>query len=928
MSRDVFFARTYQIMARRILFIALGTLSTAFSQITLPPDGSLPSVPPGVVGGEGQVVIVPGGGGAPGGSGPGGVGGSAGGVPIDPGDGGLFGGGAGGITDANILVPRGAVAGETVTAIAVVPGDGSTATYQWSITGARAVSGTRSARLEFVADRAGMVSLSVTITANGTGYSPTAQVTIVSSAVAGSITVPPTVSTRDSAITATISGGSGERSFRWSISGDATVIGPRDAASVSFRPGSPGVKDVVCSVNVQNLATIQVRTTILVQGDGPPARVTVNNGSGSATVPAGSRIQVFAHPPAANQVFDRWTGDVDALDDRDAATLSSPQVTLTVPPRPVTLNATYRATAAWTPQTVPAFAGEGVSLLHHIPASARGLIFLLHDNGADAASWFNRPESRLLARYLVAAGFGVAALSSSQRNPAAWSTGSTLATNVDARNHVAALDRLTGPELPRDTPVFFLGLAQGGNAASLISHILSSSPSGSRVRGAVLVHAPTTELLAVTSRVPHLFIVGTPAETAGLLALAEARGNSLLLAGRGVPSENVTMTRAPVFAERFQAIAATAPTFTASDGQTIWQALKQVDILDPNGYVRDVPSQAELEQLLPVALRPRASDIAAQLAIANARPELSSLEGPRIAGFLNARLAGSPSPDPGRVANISTRSRIAFLGDTFQLGFNLSGNAPATLLIRGIGAGLARFGLASGLPAARLELRRGETLLSVNERWDTTDPTGLNAAAASVGAFPLMTGDADTALLIDLAPGTYVASLLGLGGATGEILVEVYDVSRNSTRLTNLSTLSKIHAEGEVLVPGIVVTGTQPRTLLARAVGPGLAALGFSSTDLLGDPRLTVLNQSGALVDSNQNWTSAGTAALNAVFPLVGAFPLQANSPDAASITALQPGNYTLQVAATTFVPLPGAQASASPSNPIGTVLVEIYEVP
>ncbi|MES2695592.1 MAG: hypothetical protein V4773_19100, partial [Verrucomicrobiota bacterium] len=63
------------------------------------------------------------------------------------------------------------------------------------------------------------------------------------------------------------------------------------------------------------------------------------------------------------------------------------------------------------------------------------------------------------------------------------------------------------------------------------------------------------------------------------------------------------------------------------------------------------------------------------------------------------------------------------------------------------------------------------------------------------------------------------------------------------------------------------------------------------------------------------------------LFAVVGAFPLKANSTDAAVLTPLAPGNYTLQVAAAAFLPSANPQL-VSPPNSTGTVLVEIYEVP
>src|SRR6185295_10547668 len=165
--------------------------------------------------------------------------------------------------------------------------------------------------------------------------------------------------------------------------------------------------------------------------------------------------------------------------------------------------------------------------------------------------------------------------------------------------------------------------------------------------------------------------------------------------------------------------------------------------------------------------------------------------------FLNARATDAPVPAPGRLVNLSTRTKIVYLGDTFALGFNISGTQRATLLIRGIGPALAKFGVSTALAAPRLEVNQGATVIASNEGWEkAANAAQITTAAAGVGAFALAAGDVDAAVLLQLDPGTYTATLKGLNGTTGDVLAEIYDVSRNGTRLTNLSTLARISSAG------------------------------------------------------------------------------------------------------------------------------------
>jgi hypothetical protein len=159
--------------------------------------------------------------------------------------------------------------------------------------------------------------------------------------------------------------------------------------------------------------------------------------------------------------------------------------------------------------------------------------------------------------------------------------------------------------------------------------------------------------------------------------------------------------------------------------------------------------------VLPAAHRARAADVLSLLAVGRAAQEIYSDANARVINFLNNRVANAPAPTPGRIINLSTRTKIAWLGDSFTLGFVLSGTQRATVLIRGVGPALARFGIPDAVPALRLEVNRGGTLLSANEGWDNAPNAAQIAAATSAaGAFVLPQGARDTAVLLTLDPGS------------------------------------------------------------------------------------------------------------------------------------------------------------------------------
>jgi hypothetical protein len=67
--------------------------------------------------------------------------------------------------------------------------------------------------------------------------------------------------------------------------------------------------------------------------------------------------------------------------------------------------------------------------------------------------------------------------------------------------------------------------------------------------------------------------------------------------------------------------------------------------------------------------------------------------------------------------------------------------------------------------------------------------------------------------------------------------------------LGNISTRLRVETGDNVLIGGFIVTGTQPKKIIVRAIGPSLPLAGA-----LADPVLELRNSSGALIRSNDNW--------------------------------------------------------------------------
>jgi hypothetical protein len=116
-----------------------------------------------------------------------------------------------------------------------------------------------------------------------------------------------------------------------------------------------------------------------------------------------------------------------------------------------------------------------------------------------------------------------------------------------------------------------------------------------------------------------------------------------------------------------------------------------------------------------------------------------------------------------------------------------------------------------------------------------------------------------------------------------------------NAQVMNLSTRALVGTGENVLVTGFVVTGTDPKPIMVRAIGPTLGVFGVTGT--LADPVLELKDSQGKTVATNDNWGAATNATdIAATAKRVGAFALSANSADAVILMTLQPGLYTATV--------------------------------
>lgn len=286
-----------------------------------------------------------------------------------------------------------------------------------------------------------------------------------------------------------------------------------------------------------------------------------------------------------------------------------------------------------------------------------------------------------------------------------------------------------------------------------------------------------------------------------------------------------------------------------------------------------------------------------------------------ITSVLLSETPGPPSPVvASQLAALSVRATSGTGDNVLITGFALGGTGSKEILARGIGPTLEGFGIVSFLPDPELSLVSQTTgPLTSNDNWGS-DAAQIISVSARVGAFDLVDGSLDSALVTTLPPGSYTAIIGDKAGGEGVALGEVYDADLFGTaRLLSISARTRVGTGEESLIAGFFVNGTTSKTLLIRAVGNGLTE--FDVPDVLTDPILNVFELGGTMpLFQNDDWDSISysdeiVATANSVF----AFELVPGSKDSALLLTLPPGGYTAVVS--------GVDGAT------GVALVEVYEV-
>jgi len=227
-------------------------------------------------------------------------------------------------------------------------------------------------------------------------------------------------------------------------------------------------------------------------------------------------------------------------------------------------------------------------------------------------------------------------------------------------------------------------------------------------------------------------------------------------------------------------------------------------------------------------------------------------------------------------------------------GFIVQGPPGSTkkILIRAIGPSLIPFGIADAVADPTLDIFNAANVkVAGNDNWKTTQVGGLITGdqVAEITASQVAPGnDKESAIIANLAPGSYTAVVRGAGNTVGTGVVDAYDLSAASpAKLANIATRGLIQPGDKLMIAGFIVQNGSVKAVV-RAIGPSLTPFGI--TNALPDTTLQLRNQNGVIVRENDDWKTDQQQELEST----GLAPT--NDLEAALVVTIPPGQYTAQV--------------------------------
>ncbi|HEY5075308.1 MAG TPA: putative Ig domain-containing protein [Pyrinomonadaceae bacterium] len=146
--------------------------------------------------------------------------------------------------------------------------------------------------------------------------------------------------------------------------------------------------------------------------------------------------------------------------------------------------------------------------------------------------------------------------------------------------------------------------------------------------------------------------------------------------------------------------------------------------------------------------------------------------------------------------------------------------------------------------------------------------------------------------------GNYVAPMAAnnsAGSGQADLIIDVGPPPvTKPPQLLNISTRMRVLTGNNVLIGGFIVTGTEPKNVIIRGIGPSLGALGLSG--VLADPTLELHQPDGTVV-TNDNWKINAQTGQSQEADIRATTIPPTDDLESAIVATLPPGNYSAVLA-------------------------------
>jgi len=161
--------------------------------------------------------------------------------------------------------------------------------------------------------------------------------------------------------------------------------------------------------------------------------------------------------------------------------------------------------------------------------------------------------------------------------------------------------------------------------------------------------------------------------------------------------------------------------------------------------------------------------------------------------------------------------------------------------------------------------------------------------------------------LLPGSDGNFYGTTTGRGLGNGSTVFRL-NISPNGGTLGNISTRMRVLTDDKVLIGGFIITGTDPKSVIIRGIGPSLNGAGVT----LADPTLE-LHQGSTTLATNDNWKINDQTGQSQQAAIEATTIPPTNDLESAILATLSPGAYTAIL--------------AGKNGGTGVGLVEVYDL-